>query len=1107
MQVNKNISQEILEDAGETRVQKAKRYVNEGRVNIYKTNYEDKDNFSISSIVSGNNDDYEVEIEVKDGDIDIESCECADYRTYYGACKHIVATLMKFEQTKYWDNEAKLEETKNKPRSKNEQYKYRSFSNLVSSFYNEELKILSEDETVMLANKDKIKLETKIEYDKFTNTMKLELRLGNKRMYKIKDLPEFYTRMINNEYFKYGERLEFVHNRENFDEESKPLLDFILRYAEIMKYSNSSDRYGYYSSSSINKAEITLGEGIIDEVYDLLKKQAKVNFVYDYENYKLEFIEQNPKIEFELSKIDEDDLILRPNVDVFKIAIFNGNRFDYLLIENRLYRCDKEFSDSTLKVIKAFRENYTSEMMLRKKDLKDFYSVIMPKIENNVKVEGLDEDEIEKYQPEKLAIKIFLDYDDNNFLVADVKFCYGDEEFNPLDENVKIKALRNELQENRNLNIIKKSGFMLDVKNSRFILPNDEQIYEFLTNDINYYMQKFEVMVTDNFKTKEVKEPKLGSIGVKVENNLLNIDLSKLSISPEEIQEVMDKYKIKKKFYRLKDGSFLNLNENEDIEFLDKLSSGMDINYKELKNNVIKLPVNRTLYLNELLKKFNNTKTTKNSEYKQIVENMEKDNIDEDIPLPKDVKADLRDYQKIGYSWLKTLENYKFGGILADDMGLGKTLQLLTVIESYLENGEEDKKASIVISPSSLALNWMAEAKKFTPEIKTQVISGNANERLQKIQGIKNYNLVITSYDLLKRDIEKYKDLDYTFKYIIADEAQYLKNSTTQNAKAIKELKGETRYALTGTPIENSLAELWSIFDYIMPGYLFQYKKFKSKYETPIVKEESKEAMGKLKMLIEPFVLRRTKKEVLTELPEKTITVLNNNMDEEQEKIYMSYLAKAKQEVADQIKINGFEKSQIMILAALTRLRQICCHPGLFISDYKGESSKLNQCMEIIEDAVSSGHKILLFSGYTSMFDIIQTELIKRDIKYFKLTGSTKVSERIKLVDDFNNNPDIKIFLISLKAGGTGLNLTGADMVIHYDPWWNASAENQATDRAYRIGQKNNVQVYKLITSNSIEEKIYELQQKKSELVDNMLSTKTSFISKFSKEEIMKLFE
>ena len=1103
MQVNKNLSQELYQDAGEEKTTKAKKYINQGKINIIRTNYEDPNNFSITSIVSGNYDEYQVNIEVQKGELEIASCECLDYETNYNVCKHIVATLMKFEQTKYWDNDVQIKE---RTSSKNEQYKYRSFNNLISTFYNEELKILSEDEAVMLSSKDKVKFEPKIDYDKFTNTMKLELKIGNKRMYKIKDLPEFYTRMINNEYFKYGEKLEFVHNRENFADEAKPLLDFILRYAEIMKYSNSSDRYGYYYSSSINKAEITLGEGIIDEIYDLLKDK-KVNFVYDYTNCKLEFIEQNPGIEFELTKINEDELLLKPNVDVFKLAIFNGHKYDYLLIENRFYRCDKEFSDSNLKIIKAFRENYTSEMLLRKKDLKDFYSIIMPKIENNVKVEGLDEEEIEKFRPEKLAVKVFLDYDDNNYLVADVKFCYGDEEFNPLDEKAKVRALRNELQENRNLNIIKKSGFMLDVKNLRFILPNDDQIYEFLTNDINYYMQKFEVMVTDNFKTKEVKEPKLGSIGVKVENNLLNIDLSKLSISPEEIQEVMDKYKIKKKFYRLKDGSFLNLNENEDIEFLDKLASGMDINYKDLKNNVIKLPVNRTLYLNELLKKFNNTKATKNSEYKQIVENLEKDNIDEEISLPKEVKADLRDYQKIGYSWLKTLENYKFGGILADDMGLGKTLQLLTVIESYIEKNDENKMASIVISPSSLALNWMAEAKKFTPNIKVQVISGNANERKQKIANIKNYDLVITSYDLLKRDIEKYKDLDYIFKYIIADEAQYLKNSNTQNAKAIKELKAETRYALTGTPIENSLAELWSIFDYIMPGYLFQYKKFKSMYETPIVKEENQDAMAKLKMLIEPFVLRRTKKEVLTELPEKTITVLNNTMDDEQEKIYMSYLAKAKQEVADQIKLNGFEKSQIMILAALTRLRQICCHPGLFISDYKGESSKLSQCMEIIEDAVSAGHKILLFSGYTSMFDIIQKELIERNIKYFKLTGSTKVSERIKLVDDFNNNPDVKIFLISLKAGGTGLNLTGADMVIHYDPWWNASAENQATDRAYRIGQKNNVQVYKLITNNSIEEKIYELQQKKSELVDNMLSTKTSFISKFSKDEIMNLFE
>ena len=291
-----------------------------------------------------------------------------------------------------------------------------------------------------------------------------------------------------------------------------------------------------------------------------------------------------------------------------------------------------------------------------------------------------------------------------------------------------------------------------------------------------------------------------------------------------------------------------------------------------------------------------------------------------------------------------------------------------------------------------------------------------------------------------------------------------------------------------------------------MPGYLFTYKKFKTTYETPIVKDNDENAMKKLKMLIEPFILRRNKKEVLKELPDKTVTILNNEMNEEQRKIYMSYLVQVKEEITQQIDINGFEKSQIKILAALTRLRQICCHPSLFIENYKEGSSKLNQCIEIIEDAIKGNHKILLFSGYTSMFPIIQEELEKRNIKYFKLIGSTKVDERIELVNKFNSDSEIKVFLISLKAGGTGLNLTGADMVIHYDPWWNISTENQATDRAYRIGQKKNVQVYKLITKDSIEEKIYELQKKKEKLMDNMLSTKTSFINKFTREEIMNLF-
>lgn len=593
--------------------------------------------------------------------------------------------------------------------------------------------------------------------------------------------------------------------------------------------------------------------------------------------------------------------------------------------------------------------------------------------------------------------------------------------------------------------------------------------------------------------------------GVKVENNLLSVDFAKLNIDFNEIEEIIKKYKLKKKYHRLKNGSFLDLNDNKEIDFIDKLISGTNSSYKELESGSIRLPINRTLYLNQLLKEIKGTDIVKNKEYKNIISGLDKESLEDEEKIPEEMEEVLRPYQKLGVRWLKTLDKYRFGGILADDMGLGKTIQIISILLDYKQR-ECENKASIVVSPSSLSLNWKNEIEKFAPDLKIKVVRGSLEERKEIIKSLDKYDLIITSYDLLKRDIDIYKEKNYNFKFIIADEAQYLKNNNTKNAKAIKLLNADTRFALTGTPIENSLAELWSIFDFIMPGYLFSYKEFKSTYELAIVKDDDKDVMNKLRMLIEPFILRRTKKEVLTELPEKTITVLNNEMEEEQRNIYLSYLMQVKQELQDEIDINGYEKSQIKILAALTRLRQICCHPSLFIEDYDGGSSKLSQCMDIIEDGIAAGHKILLFSSYTSMFEIIEKELSERSIKYFKLTGSTKVDERIALVDEFNQNADIGVFLISLKAGGTGLNLIGADMVIHYDPWWNISAENQATDRAYRIGQKNNVQVYKLITKDSIEEKIFDLQQRKAELMDSVLDVQTTFVSKLSREDVLSLF-
>ena len=1107
MLVAKSTEQELYNDAGEERVQKARLYVKTGRTQLEKINYNDEKNFEITGKVTGQ-EVYRTHIYIEDGEIEDITCECLDYQNRYAACKHIVATMMEFANNSKYEEMIKHQNSIDVNKTLRSDSKYRSFKQIVNEFYTEEMHEIEQSNNAE-EEIEKIKIEPKLIYDKYTNTLRVEFKIGNQRMYKLKDLKEFYNRMLTGEKYKYGNKLEFFHKKENFADDAQELLNFILKQSEIIKFVNSDANSNYrYYGKAMNESYILLNNSGLDEFFNILKSK-QVIFQKEYTDEEIEFIDSNPELHFVIQKSGKNEykITISPKVDLLReIEILQGRKSKYLLLENKLYHCSKEYDETVLKLIEMLKNNFLTELVFGKEQLPELFSVVLPRMKNGIVFEGIDENQIEKYRPKKLGVKMFLDFDENEHIIADARFCYGEEEFNPLQPKIEIKYPRDVVAENKVINMLRKTGFMYYAQKECFILPDDDKIYNFLANDINEYMQKFEVMVTDNFKAREIKQPKIGTIGVKVENNLLTIDLENLNIEVKELEEIMAKYELKKKYYKLKDGSFVNLEENSDIEFIDKLMTGMGIDYKDLEKSNIKLPVNRSLYLNQLLKTIPDTQIVKNSDYKKIINGLDKENGEDDIKIPESLEKILRYYQKTGYKWLKTLDNYRFGGILADDMGLGKTVQMLSIVAGYIDEGTE-RRASIVICPSSLTLNWQNEAEKFTNGLKTLVIRGNAQERKEQIAKIGEYDLIITSYDLLKRDVETYKENKYQFRFAIADEAQYLKNSNTQNAKAVKEILADTRYALTGTPIENSLAELWSIFDYIMPGYLFGYKKFKNEYETPIVKDNSEKAMKKLKMLIEPFVLRRTKKQVLTELPEKTITVLNNQMKEEQEKIYLNYLAQAKQEVAEAIDAKGFERSHIQVLAALTRLRQICCHPSLFIKDYKEGSSKLEQCIEIIKDATEAGHKILLFSGYTSMFELIEKELNANDITYFKLTGSTKVDERIKLVDEFNENKDVKVFLISLKAGGTGLNLTGADMVIHYDPWWNASAENQATDRAYRIGQKNNVQVYKLITKNSIEEKIYELQQKKAELIDNMLDTKTSFINKLSKEDIMKLFE
>lgn len=520
---------------------------------------------------------------------------------------------------------------------------------------------------------------------------------------------------------------------------------------------------------------------------------------------------------------------------------------------------------------------------------------------------------------------------------------------------------------------------------------------------------------------------------------------------------------------------------------------------KKTDSDSVELPLSRAMYVDALAREDEGLRLERSRRFKEIVRDI-KNPADADIEVPACLKGVLRDYQVTGFCWLSALASYGLGGILADDMGLGKTLQ---VIAFLLAHREKDAPPALVVAPTSLMYNWLDEIERFAPQLKASVIAGSKKEREAALAVDGGYDVIVTTYNMLKRDIALYEK--QRFSYCFLDEAQHIKNPSTQNAKAVKKLRTGGYFALTGTPIENTLTELWSIFDFLMPGYLFNHKLFKQRFEVPIVRAKDGHAMKNLNRHVAPFILRRLKKDVLKELPDKVESRMVNEMTAKQAKVYTAYFVQAQKEFAAELKAHGFGESRIKILALLTRLRQIACDPSLFLEDYDGGSGKLDMLEEVVSEAVEAGHRLLIFSQFTSMLQRIASRLDEQGLEYEYLDGQTPALERIRLVKDFNAGSQ-PVFLISLKAGGTGLNLTGADMVIHYDPWWNPAVEDQATDRAYRIGQKNNVQVLKFITKDTIEEQIYTLQQRKKALIDQMIQPGENFLTQLSEEEIRALF-
>lgn len=473
----------------------------------------------------------------------------------------------------------------------------------------------------------------------------------------------------------------------------------------------------------------------------------------------------------------------------------------------------------------------------------------------------------------------------------------------------------------------------------------------------------------------------------------------------------------------------------------------------------------------------------------------------EDVEFPKGINAELREYQTKGFNWLWFMYKYGLNGILADDMGLGKTLQALTILQKAKE--VDGPMPTLVICPTSVVFNWEAEIQKFAPGLTCLKLSGI--ERKQLFKEIPNHDIVITSYALVRRDIEKLKKVN--FRYVILDESQNIKNSLSQTAQAVKKLDAQHKMALSGTPIENKLEELWSVFDFLMPGFMFSMSEFNFRYVNPIMERADKTVEKRLKLQIYPFILRRMKRDVAKDLPDKVENISYCELTPDQREFYMEVLDSTKEELFKSIEQKGLEKSRMSIFSALLRLRQICCHPRLYDKENtKGinHSGKFEHLKGMLEEIISEGHRVLLFSQFVDMLDITKDWLDRQAIPYEYLTGKTK--DRQGAVERFNSNPHIPIFLISLKAGGTGLNLTGADYVIHYDPWWNPAVEDQATDRAYRIGQTKKVFVYRLITKNTVEEKIQKLKQIKRNLVDSVISVDRNITKSLTMADVREIF-
>ena len=923
----------------------------------------------------------------------------------------------------------------------------------------------------MLAKKDKKKKGTKepIKIEKIQVRIEPRLKaikengiekyiaefwIGDNSLALMKSINEFIYCMENKRFLSLNDNFVYNPHKHILNEEAERIISYINKKISS-KDSKEKRIIGRYFEI---KAED------LKEFLMLLENNKSIFFNYDYVNYKAEVIKEMLPIHFNIKLKEEKISVTTTN----KMPIPLNNSLDAFLYDRKIYVPNEEQIKFLKVIYKPLMDKGQVILANNEENLVKILRILSNITEDISLGEGVKRLVTSLIKPEFYFTKV----NDDIYCKVDINYSIG--KITLLKDINKLSFIRDNIYEEKIVMEMEKLKFIRDDNKFKFI-GEDEDIYNLLSIRFKELLKEGKVYLTKDFKDIRLIK------GKDLEYSFIEEDegyyFKVKGFTLKELNSALYDMKNKKGFYKTKNNNYLDLKDKTVIRILNILDS------LDISDDNITIDKNNMLYINESLKNQGTAFDKGEETIKEIDKGLSNRKQRE---VPDDLNAKLRNYQVEGFNWLNEIANLKVGGILADEMGLGKTIQIIAFLLS------QKGKKSIVITPTSLIYNWRDEFNKFAPSLKVGIIHGDKKNRVVMME--KDFDVIVTTYGLIKNDYEYYKEKEFDF--CIIDEAQNIKNSKAQNTKYVKTIKASCRIALSGTPMENNLMELWSIFDYIMPGYLLSEAKFKEKY----LKEDM---YDELKEIIKPFILRRLKKDVIDELPDKIEKKFMVEMEKNQKAVYQSYIKEVRQ------KLYSGEDNKITVFSYLTKLRQLCLYSSLILDDYVGRSAKIEAALNIVNMAIAENRKVLIFSQFTSVLQKLGDELSEKNIGYLYLDGSTKANKRVEMVKEFNESEELKIFLISLKAGGTGLNLTSSDLVLHFDPWWNPAIEDQATDRAHRIGQQNIVEVIKLIAKDSVEENIIRLQEDKRELINKVISGEeigSNVIGKLSRDEIIDLF-